>query len=140
MTINETKSLLQSHHIVGSRYRPPARALLDAIAVGTPLTLRAEPTNAVDPNAIAVYLKTADIGDRAWVKLDGTLRWYDTDIMTVMSESEYHVGYIAAAIAAVLRSQGFPDTDVPGKFAISPRGTPKVEFTFISQKQEPQDA
>ena len=40
--------------IVGAYYHPPAKALIDALAVDTPLLLIAEPDNAYDPNAIAV--------------------------------------------------------------------------------------
>ena len=42
------------HEIVGAHFRPQAKPLLAALFGDCPLELRLEPTNAYDPNAIAV--------------------------------------------------------------------------------------
>lgn len=113
--------------IVGAFYRPPAKQLLAALAVGTPLIVRAEPDNQYDVNACAVWLRSADIPDSALAELDGTLPDCGKSLDEVLAEYEWHVGYIPKEMAAALRAQNIvADDDVPGTFAVSASGQPRI--------------
>ena len=49
--------------LVGSHFRPPAKALIAALPSNHPLELRPEPTNPYDANAVAVWLDASTIPD-----------------------------------------------------------------------------
>ena len=116
--------------IVGMFYRPPAKALIDVLAVGTPLLLIAEPDNAYDPNAIAVWLHSRDIPEASHPMLEETLPPFGKSLEEVLSEEEWHLGYIAKEMAAQLRQCGAVGTDkaVEVTFATSASGAPRVRF------------
>ena len=116
--------------IVGMRFRPPALALVDALAVGTPLMLIAEPENAFDVNAVAVWLNPADIPQAAYDTLRETLPPHGFTLEDVIGNDEpFHLGYIAQEFAAQLRACGAVGTDdsVAVTFAIS-NGMPRARF------------
>lgn len=116
--------------IVGMKFRPPALALVDALAVGTPLLLVAEPENAYDPNAIAVWLYAKDIPEGAKVKLEEDLPRFGTDLDTVMAAEQHHLGYIPKEMAAQLKECGAVTNDEPVSvtFSTSSTGAPRVRF------------
>ena len=115
--------------IVGAFYRPPAKALLAVLPVGTPLILCAEPDNPADPNAIAVWLLTASIPDTSLAVLDGELGAFGKTLSDVVDMESHHVGYIPKEVAAKLRYDGFPvQTSVPGTFSCTTSGAPMVRF------------
>ena len=64
------------HHapLVGSHFRPPAKALLASLPAGFHLELRPEPLNPYDPNAIEVWLDThhVDAGTESGERLEET--------------------------------------------------------------------
>lgn len=108
--------------IVGSYYRPPASAIVSTIPVGTPLELRAEPNNHVDPNAIAVWIRTKDILPDIYKRLvlAGSSCGFRIDdepsdnaeafLASILAVPSWHLGYIPAIVAktaaakALLRS------------------------------------
>ena len=53
---------IASAPLVGAHFHPPAKALLAQLRTGTELTLRREPDNPYDSNAIGVWLNWADVG------------------------------------------------------------------------------
>ena len=118
--------------IVGAFYRPPASALLDHLPVGAKLVLRAEPTNAYDANAIAVFVPTSSFPASSLATLDGALAGFGRTLAEVLAESEWHVGYLRREIAAELRGSGFTsNADVPAEFTCAPNGAPLVRFEFL---------
>jgi hypothetical protein len=59
--------------MVGMHFRPPAKAVLEALPVGTTLWLRREPENPYDANAVQVLLPGFS-HDGKWAELhDGLL-------------------------------------------------------------------
>jgi hypothetical protein len=116
-----------TYPIVGMFYRPPAQAILSVLSPGTELIVRAEPTNAVDPNAIAVWISTADIpdSDAAHKKLELGAAECGLTLDDVLSTEEHHLGYIPAAIAAALK---LDDSDRPGELVFSTTGRYFVTF------------
>lgn len=120
--------MTKTYAIKGAFYRPPAKALLDAIPVGTALTLLAEPDNEHDPNAIAVWLASASIPETSHDALRASLGPFGSSLEEVLDIEWHHCGYIPREEAAVLRSQGFPETEVKAEFGVSSRGAPMVRF------------
>lgn len=115
--------------IKGAYFRPPAKALLDALSVGTPLTLLAEPDNEYDPNAIAVWLASASIPETSHAALRAGLGPFGSSLEEVLDIEWHHVGYIPKENAADLRARGFPETaEVTAEFSVSARGAPMVRF------------
>jgi hypothetical protein len=116
--------------IVGMFFRPPAKVLVNVIAVGTPLTLLAEPENPFDPNAISVWVKSADIPGTAHETLGEQLPEYGFSLGDVLAQDEWHLGYIPKNFAAELKAAGVVVDDVPVavKFCTNPKGEPRVEF------------
>jgi HIRAN domain len=125
---------LQSHTypIVGAFYRPPASAILGVLPVGTKLTLKAEPTNEVDPNAIAVYIETSEIktivaNEAAEKLLASEALNSGISLDDILSNaSSYHLGYIPRAIAAKIKL----NSDTPAKFTTSLDGRASVIFNL----------
>lgn len=127
----ETLSM-STYPLVGAFYRPPAKALIDVLPIGTPLTLIAEPENQYDPNAVAVWLYSRDIPEgAAHDKLSETLPAFGTDLDTVLSQEAWHLGYIAKEMAKQLRENDVVPIDSPieGSFSLSSGGAPRVRLT-----------
>lgn len=120
--------------IVGSFYRPPAKSILNAIPVGTPLEFRAEPTNPVDKDAIAVWIRTEHIPKQAHKQLvlcgaDCGFRIGETPaesaddfLDSILLKREWHLGYIPAIEAKTREAKAMirdgTNGTVPGRFLI----------------------
>lgn len=120
--------------IVGAFYRPPAKLILEHLALDTPLYLEAEPTNAYDVNAIAVYLCTHDIPAASLKALEPLLPSCGHSVESLEDMQTIHVGYIPKELAKVLRSRGFITAD--GVFATSSTGAPQITFVDNSKPLE----
>lgn len=122
---------MADYPIVAERFHPPATALMEAIAIGTPLILHAEPENPYDPNAVAIWLESKDIGDAAKVKLEDSLPRYGYTVEQVVEGGPWHLGYIPRELAKVMREQNTVVVDSPtlGTFTLSPMGKPRVRIT-----------
>ena len=116
--------------IVGSFYRPPAKILIDALPIGTPLFIMAEPDNQYDPNAVAVWLETRNIPETSYAALEEALPAFGFDLDTVLSQDQWHLGYIPKDFAAQLRASEtvMPNTPVDVEFATAANGSPRVRF------------
>lgn len=120
----------KTYPIVGMRFRPPAQALTDTIAVGTPLVLLAEPTNPYDPNAVAVWLYSRDIPEGAHATLEALLPRFGTDLETVLATEVHHLGYIPKDLARDMKEKGVIDdtTELRGTFCTNAAGGPQVRL------------
>jgi hypothetical protein len=114
--------------IVGAFYRPPAKALIDVLPVGTPLYMIAEPDNQYDPNAIAIWLETENLPDAAQERLVELLPAYGLDLDTVMAQEAWHLGYVPREMAAKIKAAGMIDESAPYEvtFSTSASGAPRV--------------
>jgi hypothetical protein len=121
-----------TYAIKGAYFRPPAKALLDSLPVGTPLTLLAEPDNEFDPNAIQVFLASANVPSAAHETLRTALGSFGSSLEDILDIEWHHCGYIPKEHAAELRSAGFPDPpeEIKAEFTVSARGAPLVRFDF----------
>ncbi len=122
---------MSSFPIVGSHYRPPAKALIAGISNGTKLFLRAEPQNAFDPNAIQILLHPSDIEESSYQTLNDELSGYGQDMDDINQQSEWHLGYIPKEIAKILRETNIVplDVEIEGNYLIDFRGKPLVEIS-----------
>ena len=86
--------------LVGSHFRPPAKALLASLPAGHPLELRPEPSNPYDPNAVAVWLDAHTLPQEAKEELVHTLEGSGFDLDDIHEQRDFHVGYMAREHAA----------------------------------------
>ena len=120
--------------IVGMFYGPqrgsPSQALVNALAIGTPLYLLAEPDNPADPNAVAVYVRSADIPEGAYDALRESLPPFGFDLDQILDGEAWHLGYVPKNFAAQLRLANVvpDDTRVDVSFATGTDGSPRVAF------------
>jgi hypothetical protein len=106
--------------IVGGYYRPPAALVLASLPIGAPLFLCAEPDNAVDPNAVAVWILSETIPASAHANLEARLPDFGFTLDSFLAVEQWHLGYIPKDFAARLKAEGVVgnyDTIV-GAFAI----------------------
>lgn len=115
--------------IVGYRFHPPAKAILDTLAIHTPLILMAERTNPHDPNAIQILVDTTNIPDASKAAL---LQIHNIGLPV----GEIHLGYIPRGLTDSLRSHGFT-AFAWGRFLVGAHGGPYVE---VLEEQEPPGA
>ena len=116
------------HEIVGAHFRPPAKPLLAALFGDCPLELRPEPTNAYDPNAIAVYVKSSVLKEYADCDaLKDLLPNFGHTLDTLLAEKEWHLGYIRKEVAVTLapRMMGF---SCPAEIAFLADGKAAASF------------
>ena len=116
--------------IVGMKFRPPAQVLINSLAIGVPLTVIAEPENAYDPNAIAVWLYTKDLPEASQEALKETGPTAGWTLDRILSEEVFHLGYIPKEMAAELKASGAIRDNEPqaGVFAVSAQGQARVRF------------
>lgn len=115
--------------IVGAFYRPPAQALINILAIGTPLFIIAEPDNPADPNAVAVWLATGDISEEVHGKLDELGTPFGFPLDTILSQDQWQLGYVPKAMAAALRAADIVHFEpVEVAFALNRDGVPRIMF------------
>lgn len=117
--------------IVGSFYGPqrgsPSKALIAALSVGTPLFLIAEPENPADPNAVAVYVESAQIPVAGHPLLEEALPEFGFTVEQILDQDAWHLGYVPKEMAAKLKAQGVVgDEPFPVTFSTSANGAPRV--------------
>lgn len=128
--------------LVGSHFRPPAKALIAALPVGTPLALRLEPENEYDPGAIAVWFATANLPQDEEIlrELDQAAGNYGFPLDVLRSTPEYQLGYIPgtngkishlgtalrAALVERLAAHDAPVTEIPVTLSFDSKGMPTV--------------
>lgn len=130
--------------LVGAHFRPPAKALIQALPSSHRLELRPEPSNPYDPNAIAVWLDAATIPDDILQdELRFTLPGMGQDVDGLLSERWWQLGYIAKDQAAIYQepvtlaiaanNEEAPDdpwTGFPCALAFDGSGKPAVLFNI----------
>jgi hypothetical protein len=116
--------------IVGSFFRPPAKALISVLPMDTPLILLAEPDNPYDPNAVAVWLNMSTIPEELDPQLEEALAPFGFDLTHIRGEENLHLGYIPKEKAKELRqAEVIPNEgQVSVTFALSASGSPMVRF------------
>jgi hypothetical protein len=114
----------------GPQHGSPSPALIGALAVGTPLWLVAEPDNPADINAIAVYVKSADLPEAGYGLLEEALPQFGFSLEQILAQEEWHLGYIPKNFAAQLREMEIVQVSVPVEvtFGTNPKGDPRVIF------------
>ena len=110
--------------IVGAFHRPPARAILQVLPINCPLTLRPEPTNEYDPNAIQILVSTSHIPTTQHEQLEVLAAGYGFTLEEILAEPEWHLGYIPRD-----RNEGLTELgELEGKLGFDLKGKPTVEF------------
>jgi len=117
--------------IVGAFYRPPAKLVLESLPIGAELFLCAEPDNAYDANAVAVWVLSETIPSSAHAKLEEGLPAFGFTLDTFLAQEQWHLGYIKKEIAAELKVKGIVNNDktVDVIFTLSADGKPRAQLT-----------
>lgn len=82
--------------IVGAHFRPPAKGLLQSLPLHHTLSLRPEPTNEYDPQAIAVWLLTSTLTPELGPDLATYCTGFGYALADILAQPEWHLGYIPA--------------------------------------------
>lgn len=109
--------------IVGAKFRPPARGLLDTLAIGTRLLARRESTNQYDPNAIQVIVpKGFETSNAMRIACED----YGFSIEQVQAAPEWHLGYIPREDAMTLgpAMDEAQRPEIEGALTFSAQGVP----------------
>lgn len=119
--------------IVGAYFRPPAALVLASLPIGAPLFLSAEPDNAYDANAVAVWVLSETIPPSAHANLELKLPDFGFTLDSFLAVEQWHLGYMPKEFAARLKAErviGNDDTIV-GTFTMSNSGKgDKPAFRF----------
>jgi hypothetical protein len=128
--------------LVGSHFRPPAKQVLAVLPAGAELSLRPEPENPYDPDAIAVYGDVrSTVPIHQYEALEESLEGTGTALEDLLGEAPpLHLGYIARSGAPT--AKGYPGNLEVGAelarggeaprtwtLAFSPEGFPMVKGT-----------
>jgi hypothetical protein len=120
--------MMQNYIIVGAKFRPPAKALLDTLATGTELLARREPSNAYDANAIQVIVRSSAIAPSDAMKL--AVEQYGRTMDEIRAAEEWQLGYVpreaAASVAPKLDADAI--TVVVGSLTFSASGVPCIRM------------
>lgn len=134
--------------IVGSHWRPPAKAILQVLPANCPLVLRHDPENEFSTEAIAVYLRSADIPQSAHQELELHGPGYGFSLESILAQAEWHLGYIAeignkkdgAAAQEFRETLGLPgaEQERPATLGFGPTGNAlaKVDSAALQQSDE----
>ena len=106
--------------LVGSHFRPPAKAILSVLPSACPLLVVPEPDNAYDANALQVFVRSADIPASQHSELDSAASLYGTSLAEILAQERWHLGYIARVnaehlqprVVAWINSTSNPNADV----------------------------
>jgi hypothetical protein len=113
--------------IVGSKFHPPANAILSFIPVGQELELHLdkenEHTTEEFPNAIAVWIDGREIKQEVTDQAEANFAGYGYSSDDILSEY-WHLGFIPKESAKDIHLSG----PIRGRFAIGSNGGPRVEF------------
>lgn len=109
--------------IVGMKYRPPAKGILDNLQGECPLLLRPEPTNPADEFAIQVLVRSEHISPSVHEELAADLPGYGSSLEEVLAQDEWHLGYIPAKFAKELL---LPPEGVGGWLGFNEEGQSRV--------------
>ena len=93
--------------LVGAFFRPPAKQILSVLPAGNPLALVPEPSNAYDPEALAVMLLVSNLTESSLKALSYILDGTGVTMEDVLAGQEFcwdigapeaaiHVGYVAS--------------------------------------------
>lgn len=123
--------------IVGARFRPPAKALLDTLPLGTQLLARREPQNAYDPNAIQVLVHPNDFQSTDALRIQ--CEQYGKSIEEIMGASEWHLGYVPREEAAKVAPRMDHDaiTAIVGSLTFSAQGVPCIRLEVPIAEEVP---
>lgn len=132
----------RSFPIVGAFYRPPAKALVSSLPLGTELLVRSDPYGEVvgsphnDPSALAVFLPVTEKLERELTNDEGQLTaigrnmeemlgGYGFCVAEILHEKEWCLGYIPRKDAEMILT---PSGDLPATFLMGSQGGPRVNF------------
>lgn len=113
--------------IVGSVYRPPAKALLSVLPAGTTLLARPEPENPHDPNAIMIVLRSSDIPHSHAEAIATAVAGFGFTSDEIFSRAEWHVGYLPAKLAIFIAPK-MENKEHEGKLTFDLAGKPKIDL------------
>lgn len=120
--------------LVGAHFRPPAKALLQALPAGAPLWLVPEPTNEHDANAVKVMVRIEAIPQDQQALLEQLAAPYGFLLDDILSREEWQLGYVKRDYAAMIapKLSGRP---CPATLGFTLDGSPTIE-AHIPTRQE----
>lgn len=124
-----------TYPIVGMHYRPPAKAILQILPNATPLLVRREPDNHVDPNAVMVSIASDAIPAEQHTELSLLASGYGYQLDQILAQPEWHLGYVPAKDAENL-SPMLNDYDATATLSFMPDGKPAVQLTLNPKEDQ----
>jgi HIRAN domain len=117
--------------IVGARFRPPASGLLSVLGAGSVLTVRREPENPYDPNALQVLVSIVTLQEAVpEEQLRASVEGFGFGLSELFAQSEWHLGYVprteAVSIAPNFDQAGVREVSASLTFDL--QGRPSVAF------------
>lgn len=129
--------MAQVYPIVGAHFKPPAKAVLQAVPLGTPLVLRPEPSNPYDANAVAVWISSVEFGADLYPLLTSLCGGYGWSLEDLLAQGEHQLGYVPAKLALECRAELAltgrpltPDRDFESELCCLANGNPAVKLAL----------
>lgn len=120
--------MAETYPIVGAHFRPPAKGILEGLPSGAALTLRPEPDNLFDPNAVMVIVRSGDVPATAHERLAGILPLWGSSLDDFLAQPEWHLGYVPRTRACDL-APALSGCDAPALLTFGATGQPSVTRT-----------
>lgn len=134
--------MIKTLAIVGARFRPPAKEILNNLPSNAKLILRRQPDNPYDSNAVQVCLwMDQDLPETVMTLLIGA-EHVDEYYKDVEDVEPFHLGFIPrdeAVEIAPMMDEGMDDTEEapsewPALLTFLPSGQPGVKFEIPTEK------
>ncbi len=101
--------------LVGSRFRPPAKIILDHLSSNTLVRLEAEPDNPYDEHAIRVYVSVRELPESEYEALREELPSAGSDLAELLIlDEDIWLGYLAASDGKPLAKAQMFEADLVG--------------------------
>lgn len=117
-----------THGIVGARFRPPAAGLLSVLGTGAALTVRREPDNPYDANALQVLVSASTLQGLPPAALQASCEGFGFGVSELLAQPEWHLGYVPREAAEHLAGDFESTREVPASLAFDLQGRPAVSF------------
>ena len=127
-----------SFPIVGAHFRPPAKAILECLPAGSALSLRPEPDNPFDSNAVQVIVQGAVLQGLPAIiqnRLDDLAGMYGSDLASILAATEWHLGYVPRALAISL-APALAGNEIEASLTFSASGAAQATTTIDSTKTD----
>ena len=113
----------------GMGFRPPAKAIIEALRPGAELKLVREPSNEYDPHAVQVWVEPSQVREEDHENLAIGLGGYGQTLETFLEAPQWFLGYVgkewAQHVSPILAQ---PGVEYTAKLGFNAKGKPTAEI------------